>query len=135
MTKIISSPNCGNSPKMEFLKEFNIAFAEGNVKFLTESVTDEIIWNIIGDRKIEGSENFAKELEKMKEQKTTELILDQILSHGKEGAANGIIKIQNGKKYAFSDFYTFNNTKGRKLKSITSYLIEIDYNKWQKMTR
>lgn len=135
MTKIISSPNCGNSPKMEFLKEFNIAFAEGNVKFLTESVTDEIIWNIIGDRKIEGSENFAKELEKMKEQKTTELILDQILSHGKEGAANGIIKIQNGKKYAFSDFYTFNNTKGKKLKSITSYLIEIDYNKWQKMTR
>ncbi|WP_347174246.1 nuclear transport factor 2 family protein [Polaribacter uvawellassae] len=126
MTKIISSPNCGNSPKMEFLKEFNIAFAEGNVKFLTESVTDEIIWNIIGDRKIEGSENFAKELEKMKEQKTTELILDQILSHGKEGAANGIIKIQNGKKYAFSDFYTFNNTKGKKLKSITSYLIEID---------
>ena len=126
MTKIISSPNCGNSPKMEFLKEFNIAFAEGNVKFLTESVTNEIIWNIIGDRKIEGSENFAKELEKMKEQKTTELILDQILSHGKEGAANGIIKIQNGKKYAFSDFYTFNNTKGKKLKSITSYLIEID---------
>lgn len=126
MTKIISSPNCGNSPKMEFLKEFNIAFAEGNVKFLTESVTDEIIWNIIGDRKIEGSENFAKELEKMKEQKTTELILDQILSHGKEGAANGIIKFQNGKKYAFSDFYTFNNTKGKKLKSITSYLIEID---------
>lgn len=126
MTKIISSPNCGNSPKMEFLKEFNIAFAEGNVKFLTESVTDEIIWNIIGDRKIEESENFAKELEKMKEQKTTELILDQILSHGKEGAANGIIKIQNGKKYAFSDFYTFNNTKGKKLKSITSYLIEID---------
>lgn len=126
MTKIISSPNCGNSPKMEFLKEFNIAFAEGNVKFLTESVTDEIIWNIIGDREIEGSENFAKELEKMKEQKTTELILDQILSHGKEGAANGIIKIQNGKKYAFSDFYTFNNTKGKKLKSITSYLIEID---------
>lgn len=126
MTKIISSPNCGNSPKMEFLKEFNIAFAEGNVKFLTESVTDEIIWNIIGDRKIEGKENFRGELKKMKEEKTTELILDQILSHGKEGAANGIIKTQNEKKYAFSDFYTFNNTKGKKLKSITSYLIEID---------
>ena len=126
MTSITSSPNCGNSPKMEFLKEFNIAFAEGNVKFLTESVTDEIIWNIIGDRKIEGRENFVAELEKMKEHKTTELILDQILSHGKEGAVSGIIKNQNGKKYAFSDFYIFNNTKGKKLKSITSYLIEID---------
>lgn len=126
MTKITSNPNCGNSPKMEFIKQFNIAFAKGNVEFLIESVTDEIIWNIIGNRKIEGRENFAEELEKMKEQKTTELILDQILSHGKEGAANGIIKSQNGKKYAFSDLYTFNNAKGEKLKSIISYLIEID---------
>ena len=49
MTKIISSPDCGNSPKMELLKEFNIAFAKGDVKFITESVTDDIVWNIIGD--------------------------------------------------------------------------------------
>lgn len=28
MTKIISSPNCGDSPKMEFIKQFNIAFAD-----------------------------------------------------------------------------------------------------------
>lgn len=125
MTKIISSPNCGNSPKMEFLKEFNIAFAKGNVEFITESVTDEIVWNIIGNRKIEGKEKFTEELEKMKSEKATELIIDQILSHGKEGATNGIMKMQNGKKYAFSDFYKFHNTKGTIIKSITSYVIEI----------
>lgn len=125
MTKIISSPNCGNSPKMEFLKDFNIAFAKGNVEFLIESVTDEIVWDIIGDKKIEGKENFVEELKKMKGEKATELILDQILSHGKEGAANGIIKMQNGKKYAFSDFYIFNGAKGSKIKSITSYVIGI----------
>ncbi|MEZ4724579.1 MAG: nuclear transport factor 2 family protein [Candidatus Kapaibacterium sp.] len=125
MTKIISSPNCGNSPKMEFLKEFNIAFANGNVEFITESVTDEIVWNIIGDRKIEGKEKFRGELEKMKSEKATELIIDQILSHGKEGATNGIMKMQNGKKYAFSDFYKFKGAKGAKIKSITSYVIEI----------
>src|SRR5690625_3352297 len=105
MTKITSNPNCGNSPKMEFIEQFNIAFAKGNIEFLTESVTDEIVWNIIGDKKIMGKENFMKELEKLKAEKTSELILDQILSHGKEGAANGIMKIQNGKKYAFSHFY------------------------------
>lgn len=125
MTKIISSPNCGNSPKMEFLKKFNIEFAEGNVQFITESVTNEIIWNIIGDRKIEGIEEFTKELKKMKSEKTIELIIDQILSHGKEGASNGVMKMQNGKKYAFSDFYVFKNTKSTDLKSITSYVIEI----------
>lgn len=125
MTKIVSGPNCGNSPKMEFLKEFNIAFAKGDVKFLTESVTDEIVWNIIGDRKIEGIEKFAVELEKMKEVEATELILNQILSHGKEGATNGIMKMENGKKYAFSDFYKFHSSKAAKVKSITSYVIEI----------
>ena len=66
MTKIISSPNCGNSPKMEFIKQFNIAFAEGNVAFLTENVTDDIIWNITGDQKIEGIKAFTEELKKCK---------------------------------------------------------------------
>lgn len=65
MTKIISSPNCGNSPKMEFLKDFNIAFAKGNLEIIADSVTDDIVWNIIGDRKIEGKENFMQELEKI----------------------------------------------------------------------
>lgn len=125
MTKIISSPNCGNSPKITFLKEFNIAFAKGNLEFLIKNVTDEIVWNIIGDRKIEGKVKFKEELGKMKSEKATELIIEQILSHGKEGASNGIMKMQNGKKYAFSDFYVFKNTKSTVLKSITSYVIEI----------
>ncbi len=125
MTKVISSPNCGNSPKMEFLKEFNIAFAKGNMEFISEGVTDEIVWNIIGNKKIEGKEKFKEEMELMKSENVTELIIDQILSHGKEGAVNGIIKMQNGKKYAFSDFYKFKGAKGTKIKSITSYLIGI----------
>lgn len=125
MTKIISSPNCGNSPKMEFLKDFNIAFAKGDVKFITENVTDEIVWNIIGDKKIEGKEKFTGELEQMKSEKAAELTISQVLSHGKEGAANGIMTMQNGKKYAFSDFYRFKGAKGVKINSITSYVIEI----------
>ena len=125
MTKIISSPNCGNSPKMTFLKEFNIAFAKGNLEFLIGNVMDEIVWNIIGDRKIEGKEKFKEELGKMKSEKATELIIEQILSHGKEGASNGIMTMQDGKKYAFSDFYVFKNTKSTDVKSISSYVIEI----------
>ncbi len=125
MTKIISNSNCGNSPKKEFLKQFNIAFAQGNVEFLIESVTDEIVWNVVGDRIIEGHTNFIKELEKMKSVKASELIIDQILSHGKGGATNVIMKMQNGKQYAFSDFYIFSGAKGTKIKTITSYVIQI----------
>lgn len=125
MTKIVSSPNCGNSPKMEFLKEFNSAFAKGDVEYITESVTDEIVWNIVGDRIIEGKEEFAEVLEKMKSGKATELRIEQIISHGKEGAASGTMKMQNGKTYAFSDFYKFAGAKGVKIKAITSFVIEI----------
>lgn len=125
MTKINSSPDCGNSPKREFLKEINIAFARGNVDFLTSSVTDDFIWIIIGDKKIEGKDKFTEELEKMKAKKASELILDRIITHGKEGAVSGMLIMQEGKKYAFSDFYEFSSAKGVKLKSITSYVIEI----------
>ncbi|AGA80471.1 hypothetical protein [Echinicola vietnamensis] len=125
MTKIISSPNCGNSPKMEFLRQFNIAFAEGNVGFLTDNVAQDIVWDIIGDKKIEGNEAFKEELEKMQSTKVTELILNQILSHGKEGAVNGLMTMENGNQYAFSDFYVFQSTKGEKVKAITSYCIEV----------
>jgi len=61
----------------------------------------------------------------MKSVKASELIIDQILSHGKEGATNGIIKMKDGKKYAFSDFYMFQGAKGVKIKAITSYCIKI----------
>lgn len=125
MTKITVIADCGNSPKMTFLKEFNIAFAKENTGFLVDSITDEVVWNIVGDKKITGKENFANELENKKKEKVVELELNQVLSHGKEGAANGIIKMQNGKKYAFSDFYQFKGAKGTKIKSITSYIIEI----------
>ncbi|MBC9795971.1 nuclear transport factor 2 family protein [Sinomicrobium weinanense] len=125
MTKITVSPDCGNAPKKQFLKEIIIAFAKGNTAFLTESVTDRIVWNLIGDRIIEGKEKFTDEIGKTKIRKVSELIIDKIVTHGKEGALNGIVKMQNGKKYAFSDFYEFSGVKATKVKAITSYFIEI----------
>lgn len=123
--KITSSPDCGNSPKKELLKQVNIAFAKGNLDLLVEHTTDEITWNIIGNKTIEGKENFTENLKKMRAEKVAELQFDQILTHGKAGAVNGIMKMQNGKNYAFSDFYEFSGAKGGKIKSITSYVIEV----------
>ena len=125
MVKTTLNPTCGNAPKKDFLKQFNIAFVNGNTTFLEENVTDNIIWNIIGSKKIEGKVSFKIELQKMKNKAVTELVLNHILTHGKEGAVNGIVKMENGKKYAFSDFYEFSGAKGMKIKLITSYIIAI----------
>ena len=125
MIKIKVNVDCGNAPKKEFLKQLNIAFANGDIAFLIRNVTDNIVWEIIGDRRIEGKEKFASELERMKKQNVSELAIDRILTHGKEGAVSGLMELSDGKKYAFSDFYEFSGAKGEKVKSILSYVIEV----------
>lgn len=125
MVKINIEADCGNSPKREFLKDFNIAFAEGNLAFIAENITDNIIWTMIGDKQIEGKDAFLDEFEQMNQQKTAELTVSKIITHGREGSANGKIVMSDGKTYAFSDVYEFQSAKGNSIKSITSYVIKV----------
>lgn len=48
MTEIVSFPNCGNSPRIEFLKKYIIVFANLNIEYLAECVSNRIVWDIIG---------------------------------------------------------------------------------------
>lgn len=124
MTVIVGNTDCGNSPKMEFLKEFNIAFAKGDVEFLTQHVTDDFIWEMIGKSNVEGKEKFKEALLLMMEYQTSELRFEHILSHGKFGAVHGKMKMKSGEQYAFADFYNFATAKGDKVKKLTSLVIK-----------
>lgn len=125
MAKITLKTDCGHSPKREFLKDFNVAFGKGNIKFLTDSVTDDIVWTMVGDKTITGKESFFMAIRTMAEQKVAECVIEKVITHGKEGAVNGIMKMVNGKEYAFSDFYEFKNSKATDIRTITSYVIQI----------
>lgn len=124
MTKIKIPFDCNNSSKKEFLKDFNIAFAKGNVDFIVEHVSDAIVWNIHGNKKIEGIRSFSEEIHKMKENRADELTLHSIITQGKEGSANGEIKIGE-KHYAFSDVYQFTSTSGKTIKKMDSYMLAL----------
>lgn len=125
MAKISVGTDCGNSPKMQFLKEFNIAFAKGDVDFLINNVAPDITWDIVGDKVIAGKEEYAKAMHEMKPYTPDELIIDKIITHGKFGAVNGVMKMNDGKSYAFSDFYEFKSHTSKLLKSMTSYVIKV----------
>jgi hypothetical protein len=125
MVKITVSADCGNSPKKLFLKQLNIAFAEGDLAFVADSVTEDIAWHIVGDRRIQGKDDFVEALEQMKDRKAAALIISKVITHGKEGAVNGEIKMMDGKNYAYCDVYEFKGAKGASIKSIQSYVIEI----------
>jgi hypothetical protein len=125
MIEIIVKEDCGNSPKKLFLKELNIAFVKSDISFITDSISDDISWNLVGDTLIQGKNNVTDVLEKMKRNQATKLIINNIITHGKAGAVNGEISLDNGKIYDYCDVYEFRSAKGTNVKSIMSYVIEI----------
>lgn len=126
MLKITVGEDCGNAPKKILLRDFNIAFAKNDVKLLLQNINDNIRWNIVGDKLIEGKDQFAKAVESMKQPKTVELTIENILTHGNGGATDGVIKREDGSSYAFCDVYRFSsNAKDAKIKEITSYVIKL----------
>ncbi len=124
MTVISGNTDCGNSPKMEFLREFNIAFAKGDIDFLTQHVAEDFTWEMIGKGKVEGKVDFKETLKLLADQQAIELGFEHILSHGKFGAIHGKMKMKSGEQYAFADFYNLANAKGDKIKKLTSFVIK-----------
>lgn len=125
MTKINVSADCGNSPKNIFLKELTIAIGKGDAKFCSTKVTDDVFWNFVGSKTFQGKTAFAEKIKELSLDKALEITLYHISSHGISGSVNGVIKLESGRIFAFCDVFRFNNTKGEKIKEITSYVIEI----------
>lgn len=122
MTKLTIAPDCRNSPKKEFLKTFNESFASGNATFICSHVSEDITWEIHGDKSIKGKQNFTNEIHAMKHTIADELIIHSIITHGKEASVNGEIKM--GKSiYAFCDVYQFTSAASTQINefNLTSF--------------
>ena len=125
MVKINVPANYGNTPKSAFIKQFNIAFVEGNVDYIVDSVTDDIMWQMVGENKYEGKEAFIAAVNSMVTDQVAELTLHTIITHGREGAANGEIQFKDGTAVSFCDVYRFRGAKAGKIQEITSYMIGV----------
>ena len=128
MPKITVSERCGNAPKQTFIKEFNIAFAESDIDTITERVTDDIVWDVVGAYIIRGKTDFVSALHKMNSADVAELIIESIITHGAEASASGEIVMKNGERYAFCDVYEFKGAKGTHIKSMKSFNIPLIVN-------
>lgn len=127
MVRIIAGDDCGNAPKKLQIRDFNIAFANGDVDALLQSVTEEICWNRVGEGMVEGKAAFERALQQMSQAEVTELVIEEIITHGNVGAANGLLRFADGKACAFCDVYRFSShSKNAKIKTVTSYVIEVE---------
>lgn len=125
MTKITTPDNCGNSPKALQLRDFNIAYVKQDLPTMLDQLADNIAWHWVGDKQAQGKDEVAKALEEMISHQAVEFTLQNILTHGKLGAADGKITMQDGSTFAFCDVYIFSSTaKTAKIAEITSYVIQ-----------
>lgn len=125
MLKVYCDEDCGNAPKKQVLKDFNIAYAKCDSESIIEQVTDNVIWHMVGDKHIQGKEQFAKELKRVGHEQATELHIEHIITHGNTGTVNGVLTFNHDRRYAFCDVYVFNSSaKHAKIKEIRSYVIQ-----------
>ena len=125
--KVNCKEDCGNAPLKEKLRDFNIAFGKGDAQAISDQLTDDIQWEMVGDCTFNGKEAVITELEKMKEYTASELTLDHIITHGKAASCNGTFVMEDGgSKYAFCDVYEFDKSgKNARIKRMQSFGIKV----------
>ena len=125
MPNITVRPDCENAPRKALMRDFISAFAHADVDAILAPMRDDIVWNLVGDTVIEGKENVRKLLEGMENAGTSDLVIETIITHGRDAAVNGVIKSNSGQSHAFCDVVQFDGAAGMKIKTMTSYSIEI----------
>ncbi|MCY4539511.1 MAG: nuclear transport factor 2 family protein [Chloroflexi bacterium] len=125
MLKITINADCGNAPKKLLLRDLNIAFARADVEGILDKFSDDIRWQIIGGADLRGKAAARAALEAMKNAVATALLVHSIITHGREGAVNGVITMERGGSVAYCDVCQFASAAGKKIKSMKSYAVEI----------
>ncbi len=126
MARVTVQADCGNAPKKEFLRDFEIAFTDKDSKKILDFFADNIYWEIVGENVIKGMTEATKMVETMMDGTISELTIETIITHGDTGAVNGTMKFTNEKIYGFCDVFTFtSHAKDAKIKKLTSYVVEL----------
>lgn len=126
MTEVTCPVNCGNSPRAAMLRDFNIAFAMGNIDALLAEMDETIRWEMVGDQTIVGKQAVGEALRKMIMEPTAKVEIKAIITHGKLGAADGSMVFADGTQIAFCDVYVFSSPAPTgKLKEMRSYAKDV----------
>lgn len=127
MINVTVAEDCGNAPKKQIIRDFLIACANTDIESAAGMVEDGIALTIPGQVSLAGKDVVKEQLRTdASREKVAELVIDNTLSHGDRGAANGTLVFESGDKIAFASFYVFtSHSKDAKLKEITAYSIAL----------
>lgn len=125
MTTITIHEDCADDATKQFARDFNVAFAKGDMKYVLDCFSDDIRWRVISHPIVEGKAAVTEMIKQMDEV-AEELIIENIISDGDRCVVNGSLKYA-GSTVVFCDVYTLTKQAGAiKMNSITGYAIDPD---------
>ena len=125
MTRVQKSNDCGNSPKNLLVQSLAIAIETCNASAFARCVAADVIWTLPGRRSFSGKAACLAYL-KARKSVTSKLIkVRRVISHGRAGAADGVLVLSSGHLHNFCHVVGFANIKGDNVSSISSYYVEL----------
>src|SRR5690606_35374766 len=119
--------NCGNSHKKEFLKDFTIALAKGDLGFVVEAVAEDIQWEIVGRRICTNKEQLLRIIQQQQFWRVRELRVETVVTHGTDASVSGCVTATGGKAVAFCYVVKFEGFKEVVIKHLQSFIIDVKY--------
>ncbi|WP_236975043.1 hypothetical protein [Membranihabitans maritimus] len=123
MVKINVPSQCGNAPKIVYLKDFISAIVTFDTNYLQDNTTEDIHWSIVGAQSFTGQSSVLAELQKYRSITVSALTITTIITHGYDGVVEGQLEFENGKKVSFCDIVRFKSSRNYSpVKSIRTHI-------------
>lgn len=120
---VIGDLKCDNAPKRRIIRDYLVLLWMENKNNLLEVITEDVSLHRVDTEPVQGIDAAVTTVNPEKEPLSS-LEITRILSHGKEGAAHGVITFNTGAQVHFAEFYTFeSNKKDARIKTITRYIL------------
>lgn len=117
------------SEKEDFLRKVNQAFVDGDRQFLLEAISENISWDVVGEKLVSGKSEFSDALEQMQEMPPIQIDIHKVVIQDHSGVVTGIVVGRNHrgqkKNFGFCDIYELQESNGMKIEKMTSYVIDI----------
>lgn len=122
VVKINDEPDCGNAPRREILKDLVIALAERDTAFVAGIVAEDIVWTLVGDRTVTGSDAVQRWVDSLPQ--VDEVTFGSTLTHGRGASVDGLLDLADGSRIAFCHVLRFSGAaKTAKIAGVNSYLV------------
>lgn len=117
--EIHAPKDCDNAPKRRTIRDFIISYSGKDAHRLLTFLAGEFIFLQAGDREITDKEDLTAHVRSMAAVK--KLYFEQIITHGKFGAANG--RLITSRNTGFAYFFEFKSAGSPLIRKITAYLV------------